>query len=168
MRVQVLAVVLVILAFCSLWALGCAIFPLFNADRRRLGDLVAGTLVVRAPSAALLPDLTAVAAPRAISRRSISGAAGPDAAPYRFSRERLSHYGECELKTLEDVLRTAGPASKQGLQEITARICRRIGWYDDERVDPVRFLHDFYAAQRAELERRLLLGRRKSDRHQQD
>jgi len=31
--------------------------PLFNRDRRRVSDLVAGTIVVRAPRAKLLADL---------------------------------------------------------------------------------------------------------------
>jgi len=36
--------------------------PLFNRDGLRVGDMVAGTLVIAAPKAALLPDLTARAA----------------------------------------------------------------------------------------------------------
>ncbi len=35
------------------------LMPLFNRDGLRVGDMVAGTLVIAAPKAALLPDLTA-------------------------------------------------------------------------------------------------------------
>ncbi len=43
----------------TVWLLVFALMPLFNRDRLRCGDLVAGTLVVKAPAAVLLSDLAA-------------------------------------------------------------------------------------------------------------
>jgi len=43
---------------CSIvWAAVFVLLPLFNRDRLRAGDIVAGTWVVAAPRAALLPDM---------------------------------------------------------------------------------------------------------------
>jgi uncharacterized RDD family membrane protein YckC len=44
----------------TLWLFVFALLPLASRERLRCGDLVAGTLVVRAPAAVLLPDLAAV------------------------------------------------------------------------------------------------------------
>ena len=41
----------------AIWSGVFVIFPLFNRDRRRLGDLAAGTMVVKAPKRVLQPDL---------------------------------------------------------------------------------------------------------------
>ena len=46
-----------LLALGALWSGVFLLFPLFNRDRRRIGDLVAGTLVIKAPRALLRPDL---------------------------------------------------------------------------------------------------------------
>ncbi|MEL7232341.1 MAG: RDD family protein, partial [Pseudomonadota bacterium] len=74
-----------------IWFMIFAFFPLFNKDRLRVGDLIAGTWVVRAPKPELLPDLAADASP---SRDQ-----------YAFSPKHLAAYGIAELHVLEDVLR---------------------------------------------------------------
>ena len=48
------------------WALLFAFFPLFNRDRMRIGDLLAGTWVVEAPRRALAEDLSARAGRRCV------------------------------------------------------------------------------------------------------
>jgi uncharacterized RDD family membrane protein YckC len=88
------------LALATLWLFVFAFMPLFNADRLRCGDIVAGTLVVRMPAAVLLSDLAgppptarafrpagaeslaslAAAAAAAFQPASASGAAYPTAA----------------------------------------------------------------------------------------
>jgi uncharacterized RDD family membrane protein YckC len=143
------------------------LMPLFNRDGLRVGDLVAGTLVITAPKAALLPDLTQ-RAPRASVPLTHDGAASP----YRFTPEQLGHYGVYELQTLEAVLRRFEAGSIAGRQEIAKRIRAKIGWPDagqatpeTAHVDPTAFLQAFYVAQRAHLERRMLFGHRRKDKH---
>src|SRR5687768_3189168 len=79
--------------FALLWSGIFLFFPLFNRDRLRIGDLVAGTWVVRSAGAALGADLA-----RGVER------------PRRtFSEAALDLYGVYELQTLEDVLRVGRP-----------------------------------------------------------
>jgi uncharacterized RDD family membrane protein YckC len=73
------------------WLLLFLLFPLFNKDRLRIGDLLAGTWVVSIPRRRLAFDLSAQMAPRA-------GA-------LQFTPEQLDAYGVYELQTLERVLR---------------------------------------------------------------
>lgn len=130
------------------WILVLVLMPLFNADRMRVGDLVAGTLVVRAPQAVLLQDLSASG-----PRRKAQGVV--------FTREQLGIYGIYELQTLEEILRTPA-ADGRGLRVIRDRILKKIGWEGEPPDVPVReFLQAFYDAQRAHLEGRLLMGERK-------
>ena len=61
-----------------IWVLVFALMPLFNHDRLRCGDLVAGTLVVKAPAAVLLSDLADRGIPRASApRKAPPGQAAP-------------------------------------------------------------------------------------------
>jgi uncharacterized RDD family membrane protein YckC len=149
-----------------LWVGIFTLMPLFNRDGLRVGDMVAGTLVITAPKAALLPDLTARAQPALAFLRD------NPASPYRFTPAQLGHYGVYELQTLEAVLRRAEAGSIAGRQEIAKRIRTKIGWPDvdqatpeTQNVDATAFLQAFYAAQRAHLERRMLFGHRRKDKH---
>ena len=132
------------------WTLGFALFPLFNRDRLRVGDLVAGTWVVRAPRAALLDDAS-LAARTALD----------------FTEAQLDAYGVFELQTLEDVLRRATPGAMRRLPGdpvvvVAAAVRTRIGWTG--REDDHAFLTAYYNAIRARLERQLLFGRRRRDK----
>jgi len=144
------------------------LMPLFNRDGLRVGDLVAGTLVIAAPKAALLPDLTTKAPPAIAFLRDQPASAN---SPYRFSPAQLGHYGIYELQTLEAVLRRAESGSQAGREEIAKRIRAKIGWPDATQApqlltfDANHFLEAFYAAQRAHLEHRLLFGHRRKDKH---
>jgi uncharacterized RDD family membrane protein YckC len=131
------------------WALACASLPLVNRDCLRAGDLAAGTLVVRSPKRRLLDDL-ATGAPRP--------------AGLVFTKEQLGFYGAFELETLEAVLRQgAGPGAESTLEAVAARIQKKIGWTPDGPAPrPYDFLREFYAAQRAWLEQRLLFGVRRA------
>lgn len=132
------------------WLIAFGLLPVITRERLRLGDIVAGTRVVALPEVALLPDL---AAAPTTERDAL----------YSFTPAQLGHYGNRELHVLEDVLRRpyVEPAT---LRVISEKIRRRIGWPDDNPVEPRRFLEDFYAAQRAGLERGLLFGRRHADK----
>lgn len=141
-----------------LWMLILAGLPLFNRNRLRVGDIVAGTIVVLAPQARLLPDIGA----RAAERRSTGDAI------YEFTDEQLAVYGVYELQVLEDLLRhdrkrKDGHAS---IQTVTEKIARKIGWRASIPPNRARsFLQEYYAALRAFQEKRLLFGKRKEDKH---
>lgn len=119
-------------------------FPLFNRDRLRAGDFIAGTWVVHAPRSGVGADL----------------AAAVPARTYSFSREQLDAYGIYELQTLEDVLRRGDPAA---LATVAASIRGRIGWLAGD--DDAAFLSAYYDALCTKLESRLLLGRRRENKH---
>ncbi|HEY7689006.1 MAG TPA: RDD family protein [Dongiaceae bacterium] len=145
------------------WMGVLTLLPLFNKDRLRAGDLIAGTWVILAPKAVLLPDVAqaAVAGPE--------NAAAPEAAGgIRFTRQQLSVYGVEELQTLEHILRQDGPHAAQVRDEVARRIQRKINWEPPAAaVEPRAFLQAFYAAQRRHLEARLLFGKRRKNKFDQ-
>ena len=140
-----------------LWAFLLLFLPLFNRLRMRLGDIAAGTVVVRVPKVVLLDEIGTARGRRA----------QPEAARYAFTREQLEVYGEFELQVLEDVLRGAEMAERdQTLQLVADKIVRKIAWTRPLlRNESQAFLEAFYAALRAHRERRMLFGRRKRDKH---
>jgi uncharacterized RDD family membrane protein YckC len=139
------------------WLGGLALLPAFNADRLRLGDLVAGTWVVRAPKTSLLRDL----ARRATSAPAVKTAESRAKAAHDFTPEQLEIYGIYELQALEDVLRKHGPGGRELRSAVAGKIIQKIGYEAPSGIDPERFLGDFYAALRAHLERKMLFGARK-------
>lgn len=156
------------------WVVVLGTIPLFDARHRRLGDLVAGTVVLRAPRRQLLPDLAADA-PATDTRTRPAGAdpgaedtfpaeAGDRPARYVFTEEQLGRYGIYELQVLEGVLRQDDPHTAiHARVTVTRAIQEKIGWTGGE-VHARTFLTDFYRALRADLERRMLLGDRREDK----
>lgn len=136
------------------WFLVFLLFPLFNRDALRAGDLVAGTWVVDAPRGKLAEALSTQGAMRDHAS-TITGAA------YRFGEAELSVYGEYELQTLERVLRDGRPEAMAAVHEA---ICRKIGW-EPGAGDEQAFLEAFYAQLRARLEGGMRFGKRKKDKH---
>jgi uncharacterized RDD family membrane protein YckC len=144
------------------WMGVLTLLPLFNKDRLRAGDLIAGTWVILAPKAVLLPDVAAAPAP--------TPGVAPDAAVggIRFTRQQLAVYGVEELQTLEHILRQDGPHAAQVREEVARRIQKKINWESPATaVDPRAFLQAFYAAQRRHLEARLLFGKRRKNKFDQ-
>ena len=131
----------------ALWLAVLVLFPFFNKDNLRAGDLVAGTWVVEAERRKL---------PQAMS---VSEEAAP-ARGYRFGEAELSVYGEHELQVLENVLRQDNSQAQRAVLEA---ICRKIGWQAGEGDDRA-FLEAFYAALRARLEGDMRFGKRKKDK----
>jgi uncharacterized RDD family membrane protein YckC len=123
------------------------LFPLFNRDRLRVGDLLAGTWVVKAPRRALAPDLASDAAERL--------------ARFAFTPEQAAAYGVKELQVLEDVLRRRDPRT---LAAVADRIRRKIDWTAGPGEHDADFLAAYYAALRGRLENRLLFGHRRKDK----
>jgi len=129
--------------FAMLWTGIFLFFPLFNRDRLRIGDLVAGTWVVQTAVSTLAADLAlANDLPRRI-----------------FSETALALYGNYELQALEDVIRGGDDLARI---TVAAAIRRKAGLPDDGDDDG--FLADYYAALCARLEGGLLVGRRRLDK----
>lgn len=134
---------LVLLGFA--WTGSFLLFPLFNRDRLRVGDFVAGTWVVKAPRRLLAIDL--------------AGAQSTEG--YVFSRDQLAAYGVKELQVLESVLRAR---DKRTMAAVAQRIRGKIAWYRAEGETDAAFLGAYYAALRGRLEHRLLFGHRRRDK----
>jgi uncharacterized RDD family membrane protein YckC len=126
-------------------------FPMFNRDRLRVGDLIAGTWVVKAPKRRLDVDLA-------------EGGA-QERSGYAFTREQLDAYGIHELHVLEDVLRRRDHKTMTAVAE---RIRRKISWVPQGPEHDADFLNAYYVALRGRLEGRLLMGRRRKDKHDKD
>ncbi len=141
-----------------LWVLMFLLFPLFNKDRLRCGDLIAGTWVIQN----VKRNLGGVVAPSA--EASADPVTGRPSSRYEFSDADLSVYGEFELQTLESVLRSG---TDEALETVTSSICNKIGWEPgsgDERI----FLEAYYTALRAKLERGMRFGKRRKDKYSND
>jgi uncharacterized RDD family membrane protein YckC len=119
-------------------------FPLLNNDRLRVGDLLAGTWVIRTTRDKLDRDLTTL----------------PIVAAFVFTHEQLDAYGVFELETLEGVLRRSEAPAKL---TVAQAIIDKIGW-PVEVTDIDEFLTAYYTQLRARLEKRLLLGKRRMDK----
>ncbi len=135
------------------WSIGFALLPLFTRDRLRVGDLLAGTWVLRTPRRRLGID---VVARSAVAARSLV-----------FTDAQLAVYGVYELQTLADVLRRSevSPMRRQPddpVIAVAASIRRKIGYTSG---DDFAFLDAYYAALLARLERQALLGQRRRDKN---
>ncbi len=133
------------------WFLIFALFPFWNKDRLRAGDIVAGSWVVEQPKRKL------EAAMSATQEEDVDGAPAP---AFRFSDEELDVYGEYELQTLERVLRENRP---EALANVRQAIAGKIGRTDGEGEERA-FLDAYYSQLRARLETRMRLGERKADK----
>lgn len=142
------------LVLAWVWLGIMAFMPLFNRYRARVGDLLAGTLVVLAPKQRLLEDL----AGEEEAARDVAVGAG-----LGFSQEQLDLYGIHELQILEDVLRRyPAQIDHDLLGTIASKIQGKIGWEPPPGppMEAYEFLRAFYAAQRGRLEHKLLFGKR--------
>lgn len=132
-------------------AIWCSVFvllPLFNRDRLRAGDIVAGTWVVHTPRRKLLSDLASTAR----DQRS----------HYEFSHAELDAYGVKELQVLEQVIRAA---DHEACAAVSKQIRAKIGWQDLPADADLAFLKAYYSALRGRLEAGLLMGVRRADKH---
>ncbi len=135
------------------WFLVFALFPFFNRDRLRAGDLIAGSWVLEAPKRKLEAAMSLGHAAR--------GTSAATGTSYRFGEAELAIYGEFELQTLERVLRENRPEAQAAVSEA---ICRKIGrnpGAGDERA----FLEAYYTQLRGRLEGGMQMGKRKADKY---
>jgi hypothetical protein len=103
--------------------------------------------------------------------RVVDARGGPLAAEaaFVFDSAQLDIYGVYELQVLEQVLRdTSTPHHLEAMTAVAQKIRQKIGWEGTAPAGPERFLRDFYAALRARLEHRMLLGRRRASKHDQE
>ncbi len=144
--------------FGLVWSFIFLLFPLFNKDRLRAGDLIAGTWVVKSPRLRLSKDLSDASKARPHHRR------------YVFTSSQIDAYGVKELHVLENVLRKNDPTT---IAEVTARIMQKIEWPQldkdpdktgDENAAQLEFLNAYYGALRGKLETKLLFGVRRTDK----
>jgi uncharacterized RDD family membrane protein YckC len=127
-----------------IWSLTLSLFLLFNRDRMRMGDLIAGTWVVMAQRAKLDSDI----------------AASAEAGAMLFTEAELSVYGIFELQELERILRARDPrAMREVADTIRGKIGRPVAEEDDV------FLLSYYRQLKARLERGLLFGKRREDKY---
>lgn len=138
-----------------IWFLLFALFPCFNKDALRAGDIIAGTWVVEAPRTKLAEAISTQGAGAVEGTSEITGQR------YEFGEAELSVYGERELQTLERMLREG---NDEALYAVHAAICRKIGW-DPGAGDERAFLEAFYTKLRARLENDMRFGKRKADKH---
>jgi len=132
----------------TIWSAIFVLFPVFNRDRLRAGDLIAGTWVIKNPRRELSVDLAA--------------ADHRPAAGFEFNDEQLDAYGVHELQVLEDVLRRANPET---LTAVAKRIRTKIQWVASASETDRDFLAAYYPALRRRLEAKLLMGVRRRDKH---
>ena len=126
------------------WTCIFLFFPFFNKDRLRVGDLLAGTWVIAAPRRKLGVDL-------------MRASPTPD---YVFTDEQLDAYGIYELQTLEQVLRDR---NVEAMAAVSWSIRNKLGI--GEIASDEGFLTAYYEGLRRRLERTLLFGRRRVDKH---
>jgi uncharacterized RDD family membrane protein YckC len=124
-----------------IWSGIFLLFPLFNKDRLRAGDIIAGTWVVRNPKPILGTDL-------AKQEKTIVDA-------FSFTPAQLEAYGVHELHVLESVLRSNKKAT---LEEVAERIRLKISWEAGPGESHKAFLRAYYRALRERLESRMLMG----------
>ena len=126
-----------------LWSLCLSLFLLFNRDRMRVGDLIAGTWVVDAKRRKLANAVTATTESNNLG----------------FSKEELSVYGIFELQELERIVRENDPKVMANVADtIRVKIGRPFG------EDDATFLNGYYRALKAHLERDLLFGKRRENK----
>ena len=142
--------------FASIWLLILALFPFFNRDNLRVGDVIAGTIVVHKAAQPLLDDIADTDGVR-------------EASDIHFTTAQVDSYGIFELQKLEEILRTDAFWQKPEEQRLIAEtIGKKIGWEGDEpTARTADFLTAFYRALRHRLEGQLLMGKRRADKHDQ-
>lgn len=133
----------------AVWCAIFMLFPFFNRDALRCGDVIAGTWVVEAQRRKLGQALS-VSAPVAASDQA-----------FTFAPQELAVYGEYELQTLERVLRDGRGTA---LDDVADAISRKIGRPYPTGAERV-FLESYYLQLRAQLEQGLRLGKRKADKY---
>ena len=129
------------------WSAGFALFPLFNRDRLRVGDVVAGTWVVKAPRSGSASTCLTSWRPAAASSPSASNRPAP-----MGSRSCMCWRTSC-----------AGAIPRPWPPSPAVSVPRSPGLSTPGEADDA-FLTAYYGALRGRLETRLLFGHRRKDK----
>ncbi|PKP91037.1 MAG: RDD family protein [Alphaproteobacteria bacterium HGW-Alphaproteobacteria-16] len=132
------------------WTAIFLFMPLFNRDRLRAGDMLAGTWVVENERPKIAPDL-------------LAQTDQDDIAAHDFAPHELETYGQFEVQRLEEVLRRNDDDTITTVASVIRRKLGRTDRYGSVEQDRA-FLDAYYAAARLHLERRMLFGQRKRDK----
>lgn len=137
------------------WTAVIVIVPLSNRRRQRLGDIIAGTLVVENPTSVLMPDLVVS-----------SGGLNIKSSVFSFLPEQLDIYGRHELQTLEAILRDSHLLQMDDQIKLVAKtIMQKINFQEMLRPGQERlFLTEFYKVQREHLEKLRLFGTKRENK----
>ncbi len=131
----------------AVWVLVLGFVPLFNRQRLRIGDLIAGTVVVRVTHPILLPD------PAATRRLQ-------NAPTIAFLAEELALFDGSTLERLDRCLRMLDSRSRHAPPPPLAALRKdlecRMGRMHMEDVGHLTFLRSFYLALRDHLEKKRL------------
>jgi len=150
-----------------LWTFGFLLIPFFSSTNRRLGDFLAGTVVVKTIRNVTLREDLIDASPSDRSEQA-----------FVFTRDMLDVYGVVQLNALKDVLDQHLFASEdtdnradreQILLDIKRRMVQKIDYpqpVPDDKAVP--FLKAFYRSMRSYLEGQLASGRSTRDDIKQD
>lgn len=141
--------------FSFVWAMILVCLPFTNKDNLRAGDLIAGTLVVRAPKTLLAKDVLGALEKGETWAQD----------QFVFKREHLAAYGVFELQTLEDLLRNMSNEGDEKRLTAGRTIIKKIGYGEpvaDTQMNA--FLGAYYNALRKHLEGGLLMGYRKENK----
>lgn len=143
----------------AIWMGIFVLMPFFNKDRLRAGDMIGGTLVIRAPKTRLLSD------PVKSGMDQVSDSIDLNQPTFSFTQKQLDIYGIFELQTLEKVLRSHGQDREDIFVSVAENIIKKIDYETPPgELETETFLRDFYMALRKHHEGRLLFGRRKKDK----
>jgi uncharacterized RDD family membrane protein YckC len=143
-----------------LWIFMIGMVPCFDKYHRRIGDFLAGTVVIIPPQARLEGDLVKASQQKQLKAAPTDESTAPK---YQFTETMVDIYGKEELQTLEEILRKAPTMQpmerKQLFKTLVEKIAKKIDYKDLVPItDYELFLNLFYEAQRARLENKLLHG----------
>ncbi|MHC5081114.1 MAG: RDD family protein [Planctomycetota bacterium] len=137
-----------------LWCGALCLVPLLNAGRRRAGDYIAGTFVVKRPQWPELPRDVSQAAPASVEE---------EKSAWTFTTPMLEIYGTAQLNALQEVLGRPGfksPSDRRLLVEIKDKVATKIDYPDPvPDAEAHAFLLAFYTTMREYLEGQLASGR---------
>ncbi len=143
------------------WVLIVMLVPFLDKKGRRLGDLIAGTIVITVPQFKLQEDLAMAQKPK---QQEVLPEAEPlQQGKFHFAPEMLEIYGKEELQTLEHILRAEKELDIVEQKKVSAKVVQKIAkkiQYPEQisEKDHLTFLTEFYQAQRAVLEKKLVRG----------
>ena len=149
--------------------IGCFLaFPLFNRERMRGGDMLAGTWVIEETKARLMPDALNEAEQARLARQWIRRRQGETDVTERlqFSPSQLTAYGAKELNTLGEVLLDRSTRAAERQKSVAQAIRKKIG-FEGPAMDDTQFLQAYYTAARAQIEKEAQWGTLRKDKHDQ-